>query len=183
MTRWQRIGLLLLLVGAIAGTGYIAVTSRKRGKRWFWLLPEMRQKVTAIEREAKRQGLDVMFWDGWRDPAETLQNIAKGTSWVKDAYGSEHTWGAAADIVFKTALGLPSWPDKTDPRWQKLGAIGKSLGLKWGGDYRTRFDGPHFYLPNFNMTVARNKYGINYQGWLSAQGIPIPGATQEVMTA
>ena len=184
MTRWQRIGILLLVVGAIAGTGYYAVTTgRKRGKRWTWLVPEARTKAIQLVREANRQGLNVMFWDGWRDPAETLHNIAKGTSKVKDAYGSKHTWGVAFDIVFKDALGLPSWPPASDPRWQKLGAIGKQLGLKWGGDFRGFFDGPHFELPDFNMTTARNAYGINYQGWLAYKGVGIPTATQERMLA
>ena len=143
-------------------------------------------------REANRQGLDVMFWDGWRDPAETLHNIAKGTSKVKDAYGSKHTWGVAFDIVFKDALGLPSWPPgapNPDPRWYKLGEIGEQLGLKWGGRWfnpQTKqgfFDGPHFELPDFNMTTARNAYGINYQGWLAYKGVSIPTATQERMLA
>ena len=91
MTRFQRIGFVALLIAAILGGGavaYVAVTNRKRGKRWSLLWPETRAKVLQLEKLAQANGLSVMFWDGWRDPAETLLNIAKGTSKVKDAFGS-----------------------------------------------------------------------------------------------
>lgn len=186
MNRWQRLGLLFLVVAAIAGGGYYAVTTgRKTGKRWTWMVPDARAKAAQLERLANQQGLNVMFWDGWRDPAETIRNIEKGTSKVKDAYGSKHTWGVAFDMVFKNPVGLPSWPPATDPRWKQLGELGKSLGLRWGGEIfgPKFFDGPHFELPNFNMQTARNAYGINYQGWLAFKGVPIPTATQTRMLA
>lgn len=173
MNRWQRIGLIVLVLAAIAGGGYFAVTAgRKIGKRWKWLIPEARTKATQLEQLAKANGLSVMFWDGWRDPAETLQNIAKGTSKVADAWASNHTWGIAFDIVFKNAIGLPEWPPASDQRWQKLGAIGKNIGLKWGGDFVGFFDGPHFELPNVALADLRKKYGTHYQLWLNAKGIP-----------
>ena len=184
MNRWQKLGLLILAIGAIAAGGYYAVTGgRKVGRRWTWLVPEARTKIGQLEREARRQGLDVLFWDGWRDPGETLANIAKGTSKVKDAYGSKHTWGVAFDIVMKNAVGLPEWPPASDPRWQRLGAIGERLGLKWGGRFTGFFDGPHFEIPEFNLTTARNTYGVNYQGWLAYKGVPIAGTTQAKMLA
>lgn len=182
LSKVQRVGFVVLLVGAIAGGGYWAVTAgRRQGKRWAWLTAEARTKATALVAEANRQGLNVMFWDGWRDPQVTLENIAKGTTKVKDAYGSRHTWGVAFDLVFKNPVGLPSWPDADDPRWQKLGRIGKQMGLRWGGDFSTFFDGPHFYLPSFSMATARRVYGINYQGWLAYKGVRIPGATQTMI--
>lgn len=181
MTRWQRIGLIVLVLAAIAGGGYFAVTAgRKYGKRWTWLLPEAQRKALELERLAKANGLNVMFWDGWRDPAETLQNIAKGTSKVADAWASNHTWGIAFDMVFKNAIGLPEWPagpPNPDPRWYRLGELGESIGLKWGGRWwnpQTKtgfFDGPHFELPNIALTDLRAKYGTNYQQWLSAKGV------------
>lgn len=188
MTRWQQVGIVVLIVGAIAGGGYyMATAGRRQGKRWLWLTPTARTKALAVLAEANRQGLNVMFWDGWRDPQQTLENIAAGTSKVKDAYGSKHTWGVAFDIVFKNPLGLPSWPDKSDPRWQRLGRIGKQLGLRWGGDwynFQTQkgfFDGPHFELPDFSLVTARTAYGKNYQGWLAYKGVRIPGATQTMI--
>ena len=170
---------MVLIVGALAGGGYYMATGgRRAGKRWLWMTPGAKAKATALIAEANRQGLNVMFWDGWRDPSETLKNIAAGTSKVTDAYSSKHSWGVAFDIVFKNPLGLPSWPPASDPRWQKLGAIGKRLGLRWGGDFSGFFDGPHFELADFSLTTARATYGKNYQGWLAYKGVTIPGATQ-----
>ena len=145
--------------------------NRKVGKRWNYLWPQTRAKVNELEALAKANGLDVMFFDGWRDPAETLKNIQKGTSKVKDAYSSKHTWGAAFDMVFVNAVGMPSWPDKTDPRWHQLGALGESIGLQWGGRWKF-FDGPHFQLP-FSLTAARAAHGNDYRGYLLTKGVEV----------
>lgn len=194
MGRWQRAGILTLLIAAVVGGGvaYVAVTNRKRGKRWDLLWPETKRKVNELEAVAKVNGLDVMFWDGWRDPKTTLENIAKGTSKVKDAFGSGHTWGSDFDIVFRGAGGLPSWPDGIltrpdgseyiNPQWLKLGRLGEALGLSWGGRWRTLgtvgrkgsglFDGPHFQLPR-SMTAIRGQYGTNYVAFLKTKGVVV----------
>lgn len=192
MGTWQRAGILTLLVAAIIGGGvaYVAVTNRKRGPRWTRLTPTMRRKVNELEQKARSQGLNVMFWDGWRDPSVTIANIKAGTSKLKDPLSGYHTWGEGADIVFRDAMGLPNWPEGVlkrpdgseyiNPQWLKLGKVGESIGLKWGGRWRRLgtaiapgrglFDGPHFQSAR-TVASIRAQWGNNYAGYLQSQGV------------
>lgn len=161
------VGLLLAGFSTMTGSKYMS------GRNWNYVLPEMKQKVLQLLAEAKAQGLHVMFYNGWRSPAQEAADQKHGTSDLTSAYDSWHTWGAAADIVFKSALGEPEWPNADDPRWQKLGAIGKSLGLVWGGDWTTLRDMAHFQLANINVPELRQTYGTNYLAWLRNNGVTV----------
>ena len=75
---------------------------------------------------------------------EQLLNLAKGTSWVQH---SRHEDGLAIDVCPWDQYNLHG-PDKlqwdgSDPVWARLGAIGESLGLIWGGRWIQR-DLGHF---------------------------------------
>jgi hypothetical protein len=162
----RRLGLwwLAILAGALAIAAVPVVTSvldRKRGPRWERLHPELRRLVPLIEAEARRQGLEVMFWDGWRDPQASAANIAAGTSKLKDPYNSAHVWGLAVDFVFRGPLGEPRWPADTDPRWRKLAAIFERFGLKSGG-LMWGWDWPHAELPGYAMANLRARYGTDF---------------------
>ncbi len=55
---------------------------------------------------------------------------------------SYHNFGLAFDVVVLDAMGKADW-NPAHPGWQRAGAVGKSLGLEWGGDW-TKPDLPHF---------------------------------------
>lgn len=55
-----------------------------------------------------------------------------------------HHFGVATDIVFRTENNNPTWNGSCD--WDKLGQIGRDLGLYWGGDWKSFRDCPHFQL-------------------------------------
>lgn len=59
-----------------------------------------------------------------------------------------HSWHEAArafDVAFKKGEKGISW----DGPWERLGALGETLGLKWGGRWKVQ-DKPHFeYKGNF----------------------------------
>lgn len=166
---WLAIGagaVALLLAG---GPILITMSERKRGPRWDNLHPELRRLVPLIEADARAEGLEVMFWDGWRDPGASAANIAAGTSKLKDPFNSMHVWGLAVDLVFRGQLGQPSWPVDSDPRWRQLAAIMernglKSAGLAWGWDW------PHAELPGFAMSELRARYGTNYLAFIADAG-------------
>ena len=143
---------------------------RKTGDRWNYMLPGTREKVAALETLAAHNGLLVMFWDGWRDPADTLKNIAAGTSKVTDAFGSLHTWGLAFDMVFIGPLGEPVWLPDTDPRWKQLAQLGESIGLKSGG-IMWGWDWPHFQMPGFSYSALKYIYDTDYETFLSERGV------------
>jgi len=164
-------GVALLLIGA--GGLFVMSNDRMKGPRWTGLLPQMKKDVLELLNRARAAGLDVMFYDGWRSPAQEKKYESKGTSALHDPYNNYHTWGAAADIVFKNSLGEPYWPHESDPRWQQLGAIGKSLGLFWGGDWPHLHDMAHFQLRSVHVATLREQYGTDYKSWLTSQGATV----------
>lgn len=160
------------LLVAVAGGGYAVTTQRMTGPRWTRLLPEARAKAQQLIAAARAAGLDVMFWDGWRSPEESAANAAAGTSKLADPYNSHHVWGAAVDIVFRNAAGLPVWPTDTDPRWRQLAEIGQRLGwlsggLAWGWDWG------HFQLRSVSMADLRARWGTDYLAFLRSAGVAV----------
>lgn len=55
---------------------------------------------------------------------------------------SLHNHGLALDVVPLEA-GKPIW-DSGHPVWQLIGAIGKTCGLEWGGEWKKFKEFPHF---------------------------------------
>lgn len=160
-----------------AQTGAEVVTAtltggRATGPRWERLLPAAQDKVRELVQLAQQNGLDVMFWEGWRDPSAEQSNIAKGTSHLKDPLNSLHVWGTAFDIVFRNAVGAPSWPDASDPRWLQLANLGESIGLRSGGK-SWGWDWPHFELPGYTAASLRSQYGDNFLAFLSDNGAAV----------
>lgn len=52
-----------------------------------------------------------------------------------------HNYDLAIDVV-EIKNGQALW---INPRWSEIGAIGKSIGFEWGGDWSgSRNDKPHF---------------------------------------
>lgn len=77
--------------------------------------------------------------------AEQAALIAGGRSWTLN---SRHLTGHAIDICPYSEYELVG-PDKlqwngSDPVWQRIGKIGKGIGLIWGGDWPNKLDYGHF---------------------------------------
>jgi hypothetical protein len=88
----------------------------------------------------------VVIVDTLRTPAEHAANLAKGVSWTTR---SRHLDGDAIDIC-PYATWDAHGPDKlnwdaADPVWQRLGAIGEAIGLRWGGRWKQQ-DWGHFEI-------------------------------------
>jgi len=74
------------------------------------------------------------------DPKKIVTKAAPGHSW--------HQYGLAVDVApfTTTASGdLPDW-NVNHPVWQRIVAVGTSLGLEAGAQWRTFPDWPHFQL-------------------------------------
>lgn len=63
---------------------------------------------------------------------------------------SFHNFGLALDVVPTELLTLPNWGDspehqaRSNALWAEVGAIGKRIGFRWGGDFSRLRDRPHF---------------------------------------
>lgn len=77
---------------------------------------------------------DALYAQGRTRPGKIVTRARGGQSY--------HNFGLAFDVVVLDSMGKADW-DPAHPGWQRAGAVGKSLGLEWGGDW-TRKDLPHF---------------------------------------
>ena len=73
---------------------------------------------------------------------------------ITNAKGLEsyHQYRAAFDIAFKGNVPYPN----DFAKWEKVGKIGESLGLIWGGRFN---DLPHFeYHPEFTWETIKENF-------------------------
>lgn len=102
------------------------------------LSPRMLPLAERLLARCVEQGVAVAIVCTLRSPEEHAANLAKGTSRTKH---SKHLDGDAIDICpYETwqAHGPDklNW-DTSDPTpWRTLGAIGESMGLRWGGRFK-----------------------------------------------
>lgn len=123
------------------------------------LLPKARVKMTlfygAANAYLKPLGLEARFISGTRSYAEQEALYAQGRTTkgskvtnAKPGY-SLHNFGIAVDLgLFKNGKYLPE-----SPHYAKLGPIGESCGLDWGGKWTTP-DRPHYQLKT-GLTLAQ----------------------------
>lgn len=78
---------------------------------------------------------------------------ARGTT-----YGSMHQWGIAFDFYRNDGKGAYN---ESGRFFERVGEIGKRIGLEWGGDWIKPKDRPHFQLPYWGSTPTKlkAKYG------------------------
>lgn len=87
---------------------------------------------------------DALYAQSRTAPGNRVTNARGGQSW--------HNYGLAADVVFSTANGQPSWPDNGN--WTRYGQIADGYGLTWGGNWRDP-DRPHVeFHPGFGTGDA-----------------------------
>ena len=109
-----------------------------------WVQPIARKFIAAL----RSSGIDARVLSGTRSYDEQNALYAQGRTKpgmrVTNARGgySNHNFGIAFDIgIFAQGKYLPE-----SPLYKQAGAIGKSLGLSWGGDWKTFQDQPHYEL-------------------------------------
>lgn len=129
------------------------------------LFEPFQEKIDLVLGDAKKAGLDVALFDGFRSfqrqddlyaqgrtkPGKKVTKARGGQSW--------HNYGLAADLVFKRD-GKWTW----DGNWDVLGRIGKRHGLLWGGDWKGFKDRPHFEWPR-SLSLVQAK-GLHDKGGL-----------------
>lgn len=128
--------------------------------------PKLRALCEVIKAECEKQNLPVLFTDGMRTKAEQDALYAQGrtkpgTIVTNASYpNSTHNWGIAVDFC-RNVKGKEY--DDTDNFFARVGAIAKSFGLSWGGDWTTFVDKPHLQLKEFSPTgttaYLRSTYG------------------------
>lgn len=130
------------------------------------LHPELQIIAAEFEKRCKASGLNVLITETYRSKQEQDAIYAQGRTTPGNIVSnakyplSPHCWGVAFDFC-RNVRG--SEYDDSDGFFRKCGEIGKSLGLFWGGDFKSFVDKPHLelkkFLPNNSVKTLQTQYG------------------------
>ena len=133
------------------------------------LHPRLQEKFKLLQKKCAQKGIKIRATECLRTAKEQDALYAKGRtapgSKVTNARGSDaksmHQWGVAVDIVIDMDTDKDGDVDISDLYNAKLlnvvGKIGESIGLEWGGSWKSIVDKPHFQLPDWGSTPAKLK--------------------------
>ena len=106
--------------------------------------------ITIIRAYSTIEEQSIIYAKGRTVPGKIVTNAKPGYSW--------HNFGRAYDVAI-VVNGAILWDS---PKYAQVGAIGKALGLTWGGDFKSiSGDVGHFeFHPCMTLSQARAKAGI-----------------------
>lgn len=81
---------------------------------------------------------------GRTKPGKVVTNAKPGQS--------AHNYGLAFDIAFGQGKDI-TWAEPHRGAWEELGNMGETLGLAWGGHFKSVHDAPHFEVSNWKEMV------------------------------
>lgn len=124
------------------------------------LHPSIRDKAREFINTAEKEGIKLRVTSGFRTYEEQDKLYSQGRtspgSIVTNASAghSNHNFGTAFDVV----QIINGNADYQNADWDRIGELGKSFGFKWGGDWTSIIDKPHFEMTFGNSTAdMRNK--------------------------
>lgn len=137
------------------------------------LHPILQEKFKLLQKKCAQKGITIRATECLRTAKEQDALYAKGRTSpgakVTNARGKDaksmHQWGVAVDIVIDMDVDKDGDVDIRDLYNVKLlnvvGKIGESIGLEWGGSWKSIVDKPHFQLPDWGSTPTKlkAKYG------------------------
>lgn len=121
------------------------------------LHPRLQVKMEELKAACEAAGLKIGIGECLRTTAEQNALYAQGrtapgsivTNAPGSSYSSQHQWGIAFDFYRNDGTGAYN---EDGNFFERVGAIGKSIGLGWGGDWTSIKDRPHLYLPDWGST-------------------------------
>lgn len=132
------------------------------------LHPQLNYKLGLLLKKCRKKGIFLIVTEGFRSKEEQDKLYAKGrtapgnivTNARGSSYSSQHQWGIAFDVAMN--YDVDGDGKITDDTWNPKGfheaaKIAKSIGLGWGGDWKSFQDIPHFYLKKWGSTTTKLK--------------------------
>lgn len=115
------------------------------------LHPLVQAKARLMIEKCRQAGIDLLVTSTYRDLASQDALYAQGRTVpgnrVTNAMAGQsfHNYRVAFDVV-PLVNGKPCWATDgaSGQMWKQVGAIGKSCGLQWAGDWKTFPEFPHF---------------------------------------
>lgn len=128
--------------------------------------PRLQMKAAQLTEECRKQGLLIKIGETLRTAAEQDALYAQGrtkpgsivTNAKGSTYRSMHQWGVAFDFFRNDGQGAYN---ESGNFFNRVGQIGKGIGLEWGGSWTSIQDKPHFQLPEWGSTPTEliRQYG------------------------
>lgn len=121
--------------------------------------PRLQVLSAKLVKECSKQGLKIAIGETYRTVAEQDALYAQGrtkpgnkvTNAPGGTYSSYHQWGTAFDIYRNDGLGAYN---EAGNFFGRVGEIGVSIGLEWGGNWKSPVDKPHFQLPDWGSSTS-----------------------------
>ena len=121
--------------------------------------PRLQVLAAKLVEECSNQGLIIKIGETYRTVAEQDALYAQGrttpgnivTNAPGSTYSSYHQWGTAFDIFRNDGQGAYN---EAGNFFGRVGTIGVSLGLEWGGNWKSPVDKPHFQLPDWGSSTS-----------------------------
>lgn len=109
------------------------------------LQESVRPLAQNLLRLAADQGIPLKIVSAYRSPQAQQALLESGRNVTQaGALLSYHNHRLAFDVVPLEYIKMPDW-NPSGELWNRIGMIGKSVGLEWGGDWKKK-DRPHFQL-------------------------------------
>lgn len=134
------------------------------------LHPQLQEKAAELQKLCKKNGIKIKIGECVRTAAEQDALYAQGRTnkgiIVTNArginYSSMHQWGVAFDFfldmdVDKDGKTSDDAFNNATRLFNKVGKLGQSVGLEWGGGWKSPVDMPHFQLPDWGSTAKQLK--------------------------
>lgn len=112
------------------------------------LCPCVRSRFLDLVERAKAVGIELVVIETARDLNRQRWYKAHGLSQTLNSYHLQQPPGGksrAFDVCPRAYLRTKQW-NPGGSMWERLGEIGRALGLEWGGDWDGWKDRPHFQL-------------------------------------
>ena len=121
------------------------------------LHPDLQKKITQLQDLCKKNDIKIGISECLRTVAEQDSLYAKGrtkpgnkvTNCKGSTYSSMHQWGVAFD--FYLIMDVDGDGKTSDDAYNnasklfdKVGKLGQSIGIQWGGYWKYHVDKPHF---------------------------------------
>jgi len=112
------------------------------------LRPEAGSLARKLVENAREKGIEIRVIAGHRSLQEQ-EELFRRVPKVTNARVSVHNTGLAFDIgIFEKGKYLEGSTKREGQLYEAVGALGKELGLEWGGDGKVFKDMPHFETRN-----------------------------------
>ena len=121
--------------------------------------PQLQTLAGKLVEDCSKQGLIIKIGETYRTVAEQDALYAQGrttsgnivTNAPGSTYSSYHQWGTAFDIYRNDGQGAYN---EAGNFFGRVGEIGVSIGLEWGGNWKSPVDKPHFQLPDWGSSTS-----------------------------